>query len=227
MARARYFVNVLAPLQPARVLDVGAGDAWLLQRVLERLPGATGVAWDTSYGDGEARALTSGRLTATQAPPSGTFDVALLLDVLEHVDDDAGLLRDVTARVRPGGAVVVSVPAWPSLHGAHDMQLRHVRRYAPKQARALLEGAGLRVEKSGGLFHSLLAPRALEVGVVHRVGRAKLGGTAGVGAGAWHAGPFVTAAVTGALRIDNLVSRALASLHVNAPGLSWWALARR
>lgn len=222
VARARFFVDLVAPLRPERVLDVGSGDAYLVRRLLRRVP-ARAIAWDTSYTDQDIEALTNERLKATRERPEGPFDVALLLDVLEHVEDDAALLRDVLALVKPGGAVVVSVPAWPSLHGAHDMQLRHLRRYTPKQARALLESAGLHIDKSGGLFHSLLAPRALEINVAHRVGRARLAG----GTGPWRAGPVLTAAVSGALRVDTLLSRALSKLHVNAPGLSFWALATR
>lgn len=227
VARARFFVDTVAPLRPARVLDVGAGDAYLVKRLLERAPEARAVAWDTSYSEDDLRTLSSERLAATRAQPTALFDVALVLDLLEHVADDAALLRTVCQLVQPGGAVVVSVPAWPSLHGAHDMQLRHLRRYPPKQARALLEAAGLHIEASGGLFHALLVPRALEVSVLQRVGRARIGGSAGVGAGGWSAGPIATAAVSAALRVDNLVSRALATLHLSAPGLSWWALARR
>lgn len=229
IARARFFVDTIAPLRPARVLDVGSGDGFLVKRLLDRLPDASALAWDTSYTDDDVRALTAGRLTAVRTlaldEAAGSFDVALLLDVLEHVEDDASLLRDVARLVRPGGFVVMSVPAWPGLLGAHDMQLRHLRRYTPAQARSLLQDAGLCIERSGGLFLSLIAPRAVEVSIGRRLGRVRLGGGAGVGD--WSAGPIVTAAVSAALRLDTLMSRALAALHLSAPGLSFWAVARR
>lgn len=225
VARARHFIDQIVMLLPpvgARVLDVGAGDAFVARALLDRVPSAQVVAWDNSYTDDDMRGLAgSARLDATRTEPTqGGFDVATMLDVLEHVPDDASFLRRVVKLVKPGGAVVVSVPAWPSLHGLHDMKLRHLRRYTPEQARAVVEREGLRIEKCGGLFHSLLPVRALTTRL-----EGKIGLTA-AGVSAWQGSPLVTTAVNAALRADTLLSRALAKLHVDAPGLSWWCIAR-
>src|SRR5204862_482253 len=67
--------------------------------------------------------------------------------VRENLEDDA--------------TAVVSVPAWTGLYGRHDVQLNHHRRYAPAEAAALLQDAGLAIVRRGGLFHSLLLPRYL------------------------------------------------------------------
>jgi SAM-dependent methyltransferase len=229
-ARTRHFVDVIAPLLPpgpSRVLDVGAGDAFVARALLDRVPGAHVVACDTSYVDDDMRALAGiARLEVTRELPAvsggaaAAFDVATLLDVLEHVADDAALLRQVVKRVKPGGAVVVSVPAWPSLLGLHDMKLRHLRRYTPEQARAVVEREGLRVERCGGLFHSLLPVRAVTTRLEGKIG------FSGGGVSEWQGSPLVTTAVNAALRADTLLSRALAKVHMDVPGLSWWCVAR-
>jgi SAM-dependent methyltransferase len=224
IARARHFVDLTAPLLPlagARVLDVGAGDAFVARALLDRVEGARVLAWDPNYVEDEMRALAAvPRLDVTRTPPEqGGFDIATVLDVLEHVADEASLLRQVVKLVKPGGAIVVSVPAWPSLHGLHDMKLRHLRRYTPEQARAIVEREGLRVERCGGLFHSLLPVRALTTRLEGKIGLSFSG------VSTWDK-PLVSGALNAALRADTLLSRALASIHVDAPGLSWWCVAR-
>jgi len=57
------------------------------------------------------------------------YDAALLMNVLEHVEDDAGMLRTVFKMLRPGGALLLFVPALPFLYGSFDSQVGHLRRY--------------------------------------------------------------------------------------------------
>lgn len=64
-------------------------------------------------------------------------DAVLLLDVLEHIDDDQGFLAEVVRWMRPGAFLFITVPAEPSLWGVHDESLGHRRRYTEKTARAL------------------------------------------------------------------------------------------
>ncbi len=66
-----------------------------------------------------------------QAVPlvSGSFDVVLALDVLEHLDDDTAGLRESFRLLKPGGLLVVTVPAMPSLWGGQDVVSHHRRRY--------------------------------------------------------------------------------------------------
>ena len=72
-----------------------------------------------------------------------TFDVVLALDVLEHVDDDVGSLRQVTNLARNNGLLLVTVPALPSLWGGQDVVSHHRRRYTRRTLRALFHAAGL------------------------------------------------------------------------------------
>jgi hypothetical protein len=148
----------------------------------------------------------------------------LLLDVLEHVEDDAPFLRElVTENVVDGGHVLVSVPAWPALYSSHDARLRHHRRYTPHAARVLLAAAGLEVVRHAGLFHSLVPARAAQLVIERLAPRA--GGPHD--AGSWRAPAFVTSAIRAALAADAAFSLVEARLGVSLPGLSWWALCRK
>ena len=72
----------------------------------------------------------------------------ICLNVLEHIDDDAGALRKMTELCRPGGSVVILVPALMMLYGAMDRSFGHFRRYSQRTLRRAFQAAGLRVVSS-------------------------------------------------------------------------------
>ncbi|MCI0331650.1 MAG: class I SAM-dependent methyltransferase [Planctomycetes bacterium] len=69
--------------------------------------------------------------------PSDSFDVVLLTDVLEHIEDDAGSARTALRLVRPGGIVVATVPAYQWLYSPRDAHHHHFRRYGKRRFGAL------------------------------------------------------------------------------------------
>lgn len=228
-ARQRFFLELLerqhALTASSRVLEVGAGDAAFARALLDRCPGAAVTAWDASYSDEDIGALSKKTgLLATRREPQGPFDLIALLDVLETVDDEGPLLDLARCALAPGGRLLVSVAAWPRLFAASDIQLRHRRRYTPRHARELLEKHGLLVLGSGGLFHSLLAPRWLQASWQMRTGRAALPGrTVRVSLSRRVALPVAAAL----LRVDTAASALFSIARWEAPGLGWWALCAR
>jgi len=75
-----------------------------------------------------------------EALPFGdeTFDLLLALDLFEHIDDDAALIREMWRLCRPGGRLLISVPAYPFLWSDHDEALHHRRRYRRTTLRQLI-----------------------------------------------------------------------------------------
>jgi len=73
------------------------------------------------------------------------FDLILMTDVLEHLDDEAGALRALRARLRPGGWLLMTVPAMNWLWSDHDVTHHHRRRYGANELGTLVRGAGLDV----------------------------------------------------------------------------------
>jgi SAM-dependent methyltransferase len=74
------------------------------------------------------------------------YDAAVALNVLEHIPDDVAALRSFARLVRPGGAVVLIVPAFPIGMSKFDLAIGHQRRYRKQSLRAALESAGLRID---------------------------------------------------------------------------------
>jgi len=109
-----------------------------------------------------------GRLPADLPVPDGWADVVLLLDVLEHLDDDAAALATARRALAPGGLLVVTVPAYRWLWSDHDVALGHRRRYAAGELVGRVRGAGLSVERVS-YFNMLLFPAVATVRVWKRL----------------------------------------------------------
>jgi SAM-dependent methyltransferase len=73
------------------------------------------------------------------------FDTILLLDVLEHIENDVGMLANLAARLMPGGYMIVKVPAMPSIYSAMDVAIGHRRRYDTDSLRGVLLRSGLEI----------------------------------------------------------------------------------
>jgi len=175
------------PLPPnARVLEVGSGTGGNLD-MLARFGTVSGLEMDST-----ARTLctqkTSGRYTirAGRCPddvPFGRdsrerFDLICFFDCLEHIDDDVGSLARMQSLLAPGGVIVVTVPACQSLWSAHDVFLRHFRRYSRASLTQCIVAAGYEVERVT-YFNTLLFPLAVAARWFDRLlGRSKSTGDA-------------------------------------------------
>jgi SAM-dependent methyltransferase len=120
-----------------RVLEVGAGEGALGARLARRYD-YVGVEPDP-----RSRARARERVgTVLEALPDDTFDLVCAFEVLEHVEDDEDELRAWRERLRPGGWLLVSVPAHERRFGPADRRVGHVRRYEPDRLAALLAETG-------------------------------------------------------------------------------------
>jgi SAM-dependent methyltransferase len=161
-----------APLKAgAEILEVGAGTGSNLMM----LQGLGHV--DAIEPDDKARALASRRagihVEGGMLPDrvhllDGHYDLIVLLDVLEHIEDDRGSLRVLRDKLAPGGRMVLTVPASPWMWSAHDVAHHHKRRYTGRTLRATFEAAGLRVRHMSH-FNTLLYPLIAAARIVGRL----------------------------------------------------------
>ncbi len=227
-ARAlRRLVDTMPLPEAPSIVDIGAGDGYACHAITHGLPSAVRTCVDAHYTtetrDGLATRYAGARFeSSADALSPGDADLLLLLDVIEHVEDDIGFVRAQAALLRRGGHALITVPAFQALFSEHDRFLEHYRRYDRAGIVRALEEGGLEVCESGYLFGSLLAPRALTV-LKERIRHPR----PITGVASWQASRAITRGIVSILDADNRALLALARRGIYAPGLSAWAIARR
>ncbi len=141
--------QVLSVLPPqARVLDAGCGTGGMLSALSAF--DAHGIdASSRAIQHCRARGLNQVNLSSVHALPfaDASFDVVLSLDVLYHADvDEADALTEMRRVLKPGGLLVMNLPAFECLRGSHDAAVSGVRRYRACQVQRLLHLHNLRPE---------------------------------------------------------------------------------
>jgi SAM-dependent methyltransferase len=152
---SRWMADVIRPYTGSRVLEIGAGIGNLTMHLVPR-----NVYWATDLNPeylGTLERLRTNRpylriahVDATDGssfPAEQSFDTVIFLNVLEHLADDAGALRNVYAALENGGTAVVLVPSGPELFGTLDEVLGHCRRYTEKQLIEVGQAVGFTVER--------------------------------------------------------------------------------
>jgi SAM-dependent methyltransferase len=155
--------------RPRRLLDAGCGTGFNLL-ALGRLGRATGIDLaPEAIAFCRERGVRAVRASLLALPfPDAAFDAVTSFDVVYHawVTDDRAAVAEMARVVRPGGLLLVRVPALQVLWGAHDTEVQSRHRYTRAELRALLEGCSLRVERAtycnSFLFPLLLVRRALD-----------------------------------------------------------------
>jgi len=155
-----YLTEVVKLPENARILDLGCGTGANLEVLaeyggpvgLDRSPEALRFCRQRQLqrlllGSGEAQGLGS-----------ESFDLITAMDSLEHIPDDVGTLRECLRILRPGGRILITVPAFGFLWSEHDEALHHLRRYSGAELRNKLSLAGFEVGKVTYVLFSLFFP---------------------------------------------------------------------
>jgi SAM-dependent methyltransferase len=168
--------KIALPPEP-RILEIGCGTGHNLA-MLARF-GRVEI-------DPAARAIASSRLgqAVHDAPlpdlegvPEEAYDLIALLDVLEHVEADRDALRGIARRLRPGGRILLTVPAHPWMWSSHDVANHHKRRYTKATFKTAISDAGLKLETLT-YFNSVLFPLAAAARVTARLAKREGSGDA-------------------------------------------------
>lgn len=155
-----------APIR--RILDVGAGSGFFSHHLLTHTDAHEAWCVDISY-PADSSATTAGKpVHYRRGIDNIDADLVLLMDVLEHVDDDLALLRSYVDKVPSGSRFLMTVPAFQFLWSGHDDFLEHKRRYTLAQFETLAGDAGLTVQRGayyfGAVFPIAAALRLLPQG---------------------------------------------------------------
>jgi SAM-dependent methyltransferase len=169
----QWIVDLIRPHLRGPILEVGAGHGTFTASLARDAdvhavePGsyAAGVLRERFRCDDRVTIFEG---VTDQLPESCRFGSAVMINVLEHIEDDAGALREIHARLRPGGRLAVWVPAFELLYSESDRKLGHVRRYRRPGLDDLMRSAGFDVVESRyvnlvGWFSWLLVVKLMRV----------------------------------------------------------------
>ncbi len=166
-----YIAREAALPKDARILEIGCGTGHNLAML-----GQFGTV-DAIEIDPAAREIASKRLgkpvgdaplPALTGIERGAYDMIAVLDVVEHIEDDVAALKAMKACLKPGGKILIAVPAHQWMWSAHDVVNHHHRRYSKASLKAAIDAAGLTPKKLG-YFNSLLFPIAAAARVAGRM----------------------------------------------------------
>lgn len=157
---AQMIVRYVQPAKGLNIAEIGCGTGSNLP-MLELFGHLTAVEPDAQarlFAAKRSKAtVVQGRLPDELPLIDASLDLAVMLDVLEHVEDDVAALKAVAAKLKPGGRFLLTVPALPALWSPHDEEHHHKRRYTAKTLRAVMDKAGLKIEMIS-YFNTLLFP---------------------------------------------------------------------
>jgi len=157
ISKGRALRRLLGGISVDGVLDVGAGSGVFSRQLLDQGIAREAVCIDPFYEREFSEDHGGKPISFTRQVETVPEGLVLLMDVMEHVDDDEGLLRYYVDRAARGTWFVITVPAFEFLWSAHDVFLEHKRRYTLKQIEAVARASGLNVLR-GRYFYGALFP---------------------------------------------------------------------
>lgn len=153
-AKRRIVLSLLArklrvePGRHPKIADLGCGCGATLAELQQKYDaiGVDGSELAVEFSRRRGVNVVQGLLPDGLQLPAGEFDAVVMLDVLEHLDDDTASARAAANLLRPGGIFLVTVPAYQWLFSEHDKAHHHKRRYTAARIRQLLGSTGLHVD---------------------------------------------------------------------------------
>lgn len=236
-ARFEFFLNKIQSYidlsNQQYIVDVGCGDAFFIAELSKRYPNLVCVGVDINFKQDDIAYLTS-LYTGASITLYNTLsearanlpriDLILLMDVIEHIENDVSFLTDlILPVVQSNDALLfITVPAFQSLFTKHDEFLGHYRRYNNKSLLHAVQQSRLKPVEIGYFFSTLIGLRLLEKTMDRLNPKRHAEGIAN-----WNGGKLLTAIVYNSLLLDFKLSLFLERLGIKLPGLSNYVVCRK
>lgn len=162
VSKGRALQSLLRHIRGADLLDVGAGSGIFSRQLLDAGVCERATCVDPAYAEERTESHNGREIAFVRRVDRPSQNLVLMMDVLEHVDDDVGLLRQYSETLPADGWVLITVPAFQFLWSGHDIFLEHRRRYTRRQIEDVISRAGLTVVRSR-YFFGLLFPAAAAI----------------------------------------------------------------
>jgi len=216
------------------IFDIGCGDAFAAVHIATAFPDAEIHAVDIALDEKKIQEIHRytaidnlfiyDRMENISLPAGKKTDILLLLDVIEHIGDDSGFLRQLWNNPYLSGNthVIITVPAFPGLFSSHDLLLKHYRRYTRKSLEKTLRLSGCQSPESGYFFFVLLFPRIFRL----YLEKLKLVKPSANGIGQWQRGTLLSEIVLFILKADHFICQMFLSMGITLPGLSVYSVCK-
>ncbi|WP_439611849.1 methyltransferase domain-containing protein [Reyranella sp.] len=166
-SKAAALRRAVAGLAPKRLLDVGAGSGFFSRHLLSETPAESALCVDIGYPADRDDSVAGKPVLYRRDAGLTDCDLVLMMDVLEHVDDDRWLVRHYADKVPAGAHFLVTVPAFAFLWSGHDVFLEHKRRYRLPEIESTMRDAGLEIVR-GSYYFGFVFPLAAAVRLADR-----------------------------------------------------------
>lgn len=195
------------------ILDIGCGDCYFDNRLLNEFSEikelyGVDIFLENCFSDGKGHWVNS-----LDKVPEEKFDMILMMDVLEHIEDDKGYMKTIRNYLADDGVIVFTVPAFMKLYSLHDKELKHYRRYNIKMLEKVLEDTGLAIYDKSYFYFTLIILRLITFNKTQNLSM-------------WNSDEksFKTRLVKGVLNIDYNILRFFSKFRLYIPGLSLFAI---
>lgn len=239
-ARLRYVTKQISRLKPnttnLRVLDAGCGDAFVVSELAREFPEHTFFGYDPFFEEDvlgfirkkhdKIENLKLSNSLDALSPGKNRIDLVTLLDVIEHVEDEVSMLKELRAHssISADTVFMITVPAYQHLFSNHDVFMLHYRRYNKALLKSRLQKAGFEVQEMRYFFFSLMLPRWIQVKLEKRISSPDDAEHQGVSS--WKGGSIATALFRGILVLDWRITEMLNRWGISLPGLSLYCICR-
>lgn len=230
--------NVIRNEDDYNVLDIGCGDVFFISKMSDIYPKAHFYAIDIAFTDEIITILKESvkgkniylfkTLDDANLHLKKQADLVLLLDVVEHIEDDISFLKSLhdNPAITPRTNIMITVPAYQNLFCSHDNFLGHYRRYTNKSLLQTLQSTGFEKIQIGYFFFSLIPPRIIQV-LKEKLIKPNLN-VETTGLVEWNKGSGITNLIKGVLLLDFKIYKFIKSITgLSLPGLSNYILCKK
>jgi len=161
VSKRRALRRLVGPMETKTLLDVGAGSGVFAKAFLSAGVCERAICVDPNYTDQWLAENRTENIQFVRDVDAVQSELVIMIDVLEHVDDDVDLLKQYVDRAAPGTKFLISVPAFQFLWSSHDEFLEHRRRYTSADLLKTVRSSGLTAVKSRYFFGALFPIAAI------------------------------------------------------------------
>jgi SAM-dependent methyltransferase len=225
LSRSRNILKLLKNVDEDFIYaDIGAGDKYFTSK-LSLITKGDVFAIDREYKKTKSEEDGIICLNDVSLLNKSSIDCVIMMDVLEHIENENDFLYIVLEKLKPNGKIIITVPAMQYLFSSHDVFLKHFRRYNRKQLLCLLSINGIYVEQCYYFFSILFIMRCLSL-LIEKIFKNKERKNIGVGRWEYSEKSLITRFLVFILNIDFLLNKLLNKIFFRLPGLSLLAICK-